>query len=174
MNCQMSVTLSQTQVLFNSKLSCTFFEDNQAVIKMIINGRSPMMRHVSKTHRVALDRFFDRIKLDPKIQINYVDTKNRQTDMLTKGNFTREEWNHLLRSLNILIFLMFSCSHILSIKKPNAMSKRTQERRTGEEPVVAKSKPSEFDLKKFERESISHVGFGYIMQPGRLQIRLEF
>ena len=30
------------------------FEDNRAVIKMIIKGRSPTMRHVSRTHRVAL------------------------------------------------------------------------------------------------------------------------
>ena len=30
------------------------FEDNEAVIKMIITGRSPTMRHVSRTHRVAL------------------------------------------------------------------------------------------------------------------------
>ena len=29
------------------------FEDNEAAIKMIIKGRSPMMRHVSRTHRVA-------------------------------------------------------------------------------------------------------------------------
>ena len=31
------------------------FEDNEAEIKMIIKGRSPTMRHVSRTHRVALD-----------------------------------------------------------------------------------------------------------------------
>ena len=31
------------------------FEDNEAVIKMIIKGRSPTMRYVSRTHRVALD-----------------------------------------------------------------------------------------------------------------------
>ena len=31
------------------------FEDNEALIKMIIKGRSPTMRHVSRTHRVALD-----------------------------------------------------------------------------------------------------------------------
>ena len=30
------------------------FEDNEAVIKMILKGRSPTMRHVSRTHRVAL------------------------------------------------------------------------------------------------------------------------
>ena len=29
------------------------FEDNEAVIKMIVKGRSPTMRHVSRTHRVA-------------------------------------------------------------------------------------------------------------------------
>ena len=51
------------------------FEDNEAVIKMIIKGRSSTMRHVSRTHRVALDWLFDRINLDPKIQIKYIDTK---------------------------------------------------------------------------------------------------
>ena len=66
-------------------------EDNEAVIKMIIKGRSPTMRHVSRTHRVALDWLFDRINLDPKIQIKYIDTKNQLADMLTKGNFTRDE-----------------------------------------------------------------------------------
>ena len=40
------------------------FEDNEAVIKMIIKGRSPTMRHVSTTHRVALDWLFDRTNLD--------------------------------------------------------------------------------------------------------------
>ena len=35
------------------------FEDNEAVIKMILKGRSPIMRHVSRTHRVALDLLFD-------------------------------------------------------------------------------------------------------------------
>ena len=42
------------------------FEGNEAVIKMIIKGRSPTMRHVSRTHRVALDWLVDGINLDPK------------------------------------------------------------------------------------------------------------
>ena len=57
------------------------FEDNEAVIKMIMKGRSPTMRHVSRTHRVALDWLFDRINLDPKIQIKYIDTKNQLADI---------------------------------------------------------------------------------------------
>ena len=71
------------------------FEDNEAVNKMIIKGRSPTMRHVSRTHRVALDWLFDRINLDPNIQIEYIETKNQLADILKKGNFTRDEWNHL-------------------------------------------------------------------------------
>ena len=63
------------------------FEDDEPVIKMIIKGRSPTMRPVSRTHRVALDWLFDRISLDPKIQIKYTDTKNQLADMLTKGNY---------------------------------------------------------------------------------------
>ena len=34
------------------------FEDIEAVIKMIFKGRSPSMKHVSRTHRVALDWLF--------------------------------------------------------------------------------------------------------------------
>ena len=107
-------------------------EDNEAVIKMTIKGRSPTMRHVSRTHRVALDWLFDRINLDPKIQIKYIDTKNQLADILTKRNFTRDEWNHLLCSFNI--------SHFSSTNSLEAMSKRTQED-ASEERVTAKSKP---------------------------------
>ena len=107
-------------------------EDNEAVIKIIIKGRSPTMRHVSRTHRVALDCSFDRTNLDPKIQIKYIDTKNQLADILTKGNFTRDEWNHLLCLFNISHFSSTNCSEV--------MSKRTREN-AGEHRVTAKSKP---------------------------------
>ena len=54
------------------------------------------------------------------------------------------------------------------------MSKRAQERRTGEELVVAKSRSVSLISRKIERESISHVGFGCNVQPGELQYGLEF
>ena len=63
------------------------FEDNEAVIKMNIKGRSPTMRHVSRTHRVALDWLFHRIDLDPKIQIKYIDTKNQLADFIDQRKF---------------------------------------------------------------------------------------
>ena len=65
----MLILFPQTSILLARKLCCTTFEDNEAVIKMITKGRSPTMRHVSRTHRVALDWLFDRINLDPMIQI---------------------------------------------------------------------------------------------------------
>ena len=108
------------------------FEDNEAVIKMIIKGRSPTMRHVSRSHRVALYWLVDRINLDPKIQIKYIDTKNQLADILTEGNFTRDEWNLLLSLFNI--------SHFTSINCLEAMAKRPQQD-SGEERVTAKSRP---------------------------------
>ena len=108
------------------------FEDNEAVIKMIIKVRSPTMRHCSRTHRVALDWLFDRINLDPKIQIKYIDTKNQLADIPTRGNFTRDEWNHLL--------CLFDISHFSSTVCSETMAKRSQHD-SGEERVTAKSRP---------------------------------
>ena len=121
-------------------------EENEAAIKMIIKGRSPTMRHVSRTRRVALDWVFDRINLDPKSQIKYVDTKNQLADILTKGNFTRDEWTHLLRLFNIMSFSMFSCSHFSDflsdpIRKRSAMTKRGQTATSSEGSPMAKPKP---------------------------------
>ena len=96
------------------------FEDNEAVIKMIIKGRSPTMRHVSRTHRVALDGLFDRINLDSKIQMAYIDTNNQLADILTNGNFTLDEWNHLL--------CLFNINHFSSINSVKAMSKKNTRR----------------------------------------------
>ena len=80
-----NVDLVHPNVQFSHQEALLYvFEDIEAVIKMIIKGRSPTMRHVSRNHRVALDWLFDRINLDSKIQIKYFDTKNQLADTLTK------------------------------------------------------------------------------------------
>ena len=129
-------------------------EDNESVIKMIIKGRSPSMRHVSRTHRVALDLLFDRINLDPKIQIKYIDTKNQLADILTKGNFTRDEWNHLLSLFNISHFSSTVCSE--------TMAKRLQQD-SGEERVTAKSRP----MMSFIARVPSNVSSSTSVSPGK-------
>ena len=130
------------------------FEDNEAVIKMIIKGRSPTMRHVSRTHRVALDWLFGRINLDSTIQIKYIDTKNRFADILTKGNFTRDVWNHLLCLLNISHFRPTVCSA--------AMAKRSQQD-SGEERVTAKSRP----MMNLIARTLSFVSSSTSVSPGK-------
>ena len=121
---------------------------------MIIKGRSPTMRHVSRTHRVALDWLFDRINLDSKIQIKYIDTKNQLADILTKGNFTRDEWNHLLNLFNI--------SHFSSTACTAAMAKRAQQG-SGEERVTAKSRP----MMNLTARTPSFVSSSTSSNPGR-------
>ena len=112
------------------------------------------MRHVSRTHRVALDWLFDRIYLDPKIQIKYIDTKNELADILTKGNFTRDEWNHLLTLFNI--------SHFSSTACIAAMAKRAQQE-SGEGRVTAKSRP----MMNLTARTPSFVSSSASSNPGR-------
>ena len=46
-------------------------QDNEAVINMTIKGRSPALRHVTRTHRVDLDWLFERINSDPAMRIRF-------------------------------------------------------------------------------------------------------
>ena len=66
------------------------------------------------------------------MKIKYIDTKNQLADILTKGNFTRDEWNHIL--------CLFKISHFSSAECSEAISKRTQ-KDAGEERFTAKPKP---------------------------------
>ena len=122
------------------------FEDNEAVVRRIIKGRSPTTRHVSRTHRVALNRLLDRVILDCKIQIKYVDTKNQHADMLTASNFTRDEWNNLLYLSNISHSSSLCCDQKFSlISCTRTMAKRMQEQEE-DNRIVAKSKPTTMNL----------------------------
>ena len=135
------------------------FEDIEAVIKMIIKGRSPTMRHVSRTHRVALGWLFDQINLDFKIQIKY-NTKNLLAEILTKGNLTRDEWNH---SLTLSIF-----SHFSSTVCTAAMAKRAQQE-SEEERVTAKSRP----MMNLTARTPSVVSSSASSNPGRTSYKYQ-
>ena len=88
------------------------------------------MRHVSRTHRVALDWLFDRINLDSEIQIRYIDTKHQLADILTKGNFTRDDWNNLLHLFNISHVSSTCCEKNSSLMRfSKTVAKRMQEQK---------------------------------------------
>ena len=84
------------------KAKLILLEENEAVIKMTLKGRSPNMRHVPRTHKVDLDWLFERVKNDPGFNIFYVHTKLQVADILTKGNFTVEAFSRLCELANIL------------------------------------------------------------------------
>ena len=75
--------------------------------------------------------YLTEMNLDPKIQIKYVDTTTQLADILTEGNFTRDEWNHLLHLFNISNSSSASC--------PETMTKRMQEEK-GEKIIVVMAK----------------------------------
>ena len=104
------------------------------------------MRHVSRTHRVALDWLFDRINLDPKIQTRYIDTEHQLADILTQGHFTRDEWNNLLHLFSINHFHSLGFAQNFSLTScPKTMAERMQEQKE-EDGIVAKSKPTAMNL----------------------------
>ena len=131
------------------------FEDNEAVIKMI-KSRSPTLRHVSRTHRVALDWLFGRIIADLKIQIRYVDSNNQLADIFTNRHFTCDEWNHLLCLFNIILFSSQSCSE--------AMAKRPQEGDYEEKGRCQNKTGEKFGIEKPCRDLNSAI-FDGIFQP---------
>ena len=53
------------------------------------------MKPVARTHRIVLDWLFERASTDPCIFGRYIHTKLQLEDMLTKGNFTTEQWHFL-------------------------------------------------------------------------------
>ena len=124
------VSSNMTSSQFSAMLYIS--EDNEAVIKMIIKGRSPTMRHVFRTHRVATDWLFDSINLDPKIQIKYVDSEHQLADILTKGI------SHVM-SVTIFFICLISSFQLCQLPKNDGEKDATRTRRTKN---VTKSKPT--------------------------------
>ena len=89
-----------------------------------------------------------------KIQIKYIDSKNQLEDILTKENFTRDEWNHLLTLFNIRHFSSTACIA--------AMAKRAQQE-SGEGHVTVKSRP----MMNLTARTPSFVSSSASSNPGR-------
>ena len=121
---------SETDIVKSESQLC-YFEDTEVVIKMIIKGRSPTMRRVSRTHRSALDWLFDRINLEPEMQMTYVDTKNQLADMLTEGvsSLTSGTTSFECSTWGVSRCFLAAISEIFlsdPIGKQSAMSKRSK------------------------------------------------
>ena len=56
-------------------------EENEIVIKMIVEGWNSNMRHVSRIHKVDLDRLFDCTSPEKAIQVTHVNTTRQVADV---------------------------------------------------------------------------------------------
>ena len=70
-------------------------EDNGAVRTMNKKSRAPLLRHVTRTHRVNLDWCLERLREDDGIYLRHVNTKMHIADFLTKGSFAISNWKSL-------------------------------------------------------------------------------
>ena len=93
---------------------------------MVKKGRSPTMRHVSRTHRVSLDWLFERLdrKKYEGTRLRWVDTLNQIADIMSKGSFTAQQWLHLCMLCQLgPVGTAISDPLVAPIKKPKAPKK---------------------------------------------------
>ena len=97
--------------------------------------------------KAAVEKEWEKLKKIPAWQLTKVRNTNEViADMLTKGNFTRDEWNNLLCLFNISHFSSLCCAKNFSlISCTDRMAKRMQEQ-SEENRIVAKSRPTAMKL----------------------------
>ena len=77
----------------------------------MIKGESPTLRHVSRTHRVALDWLFDRIHLDPKLGSGMLIPRiNSQT-------FRQKDISHVMKGTTFCVCSMLAFSALKAALK---------------------------------------------------------
>ena len=113
---------------------------------------------------------------DSQNQVRYIDTKHQLADILTKGNFTRDEWHNLLHLFNTSHFNSTCCSKDSSLMScTKTMAQRMQEQK-GEERSVAKSKSTAMNLSSHvptssssAKSPIASKGPGILIATGNLK-----
>ena len=142
---------------------------------MIFKGRSPTMRHVSRTQRVCS---WLAVRQD-KFGTKDLDTKNQLADILAKGSLSRDEWNHFLRSFNIFwvsrcflvaILVIFFLTIRLESRAPcqNEVKKAT----SNEGSPMAKARPC-LVARDQRSEDISSQSLGSLVNPVNTDEREE-
>ena len=88
-------------------------------------------------------------------------------NIVTKGRFTRDEWNHLQCLFNIMCFATYSGSHLKSTFSQTrerlvigAMSKRGQDTTSSDGSPTAKARPTNLVLQGQCKEGVSSQGSG--------------
>ena len=142
LNYAMSIVFPQTWSLLNLVRCSTSLKIMKQWSRWSLKAEVQQRDMKPEPAGVALDWLFDRINLDRKIRMKYVDTKHQLADILTKSNFTRDEWNNRLCLFNISHFSILCCSQKFQLDQPHWNDGEKDATRTGEARIVAKSKPT--------------------------------
>ena len=81
---------------FHQEALLHVFEDNEAVISWSLKAEARQWDMSPEPTELFLIGYSIELIWTLKNQIKYIDTKKQLTDILTKGSFKRDEWNHLL------------------------------------------------------------------------------
>ena len=80
-------------------------EDNTATLQIMLTGKSPTLRHVSRTHGVNLlwvhERIAGRTGPDAAITADYCKTHDMAADIFTKEFKLLPQWQHALSLISI-------------------------------------------------------------------------
>ena len=78
-----------------------FHEDNQAMIQICKNGRSPTMRHLGRTHGIKLAYLHDSFT-NGRFNLLYENTAAMAADIYTKAFTDGEKWKWASELINIV------------------------------------------------------------------------
>ena len=88
------------ECVFGDVVSIICLEDNLSTIQIIRKGRSPALRHLSKTHRISLSWVCEVINDTPGISLEHCPTNDQLADSFTKS-LDRAKHQLALKQLHI-------------------------------------------------------------------------
>ena len=91
--------------LLGREVNLQLMEDNTATLQIMLSGKSPNLRHVSRTHGVNLlwvhERVSGRTGPDAAITADYCKTHEMAADIFTKEFRLLPQWQHALSLIGI-------------------------------------------------------------------------
>ena len=97
--------LNLWDTILQRRTELTLMEDNTATIQIMLTGKTPMLRHLSRTHGVNLqwvhERLTGRVPSDSALSVSYCKTHDQCADILTKDFQSYPKWRHALYLLGI-------------------------------------------------------------------------
>ena len=87
--------------IINDQATIHVMEDNDAMIKVMLSGRNPTMRHLGRTHRISVAWLHERFK-EPQCQLHYCPTLSQCADIYTKAFENKDKWTHARRLISVM------------------------------------------------------------------------